>query len=277
MKYTIHGFSQQEAIKFQKTIEENGKRKEIRIDCTDLLILRWFVDFYPSMMKAEMDGTQYAWVQYKKILQDLPLIDMKKRALFDRLKKLCDFKILKHKVIKGNGSFSYYGFGEMYDVLIGTVCSQLHTGVQSTAEGVCSQLPTGMQSTAEQIDSSIKDSSIKDNKSIKNKKKKERKKTSYEEILSLVADDRLRELYLEYIKMRTLMKAPMTDRALTMLINRVNDLEPDSIERQKQMLETAIMNNWKSVYPLKDREQPKGKDDGKWCFTPGEDSLDDVF
>jgi predicted transcriptional regulator YheO len=36
-----------------------------------------------------------------------------------------------------------------------------------------------------------------------------------------------------------------------MLVNKVNSLE-STIERQKMLLETAIMNNWKSVYPLKD-------------------------
>lgn len=83
--------------------------------------------------------------------------------------------------------------------------------------------------------------------------KQERKKaTTYDDILTTIEDDGLRELYLEYIKMRKLIKSPMTDRALTMLIKKVNDLEPLSIDRQKQMLETAIMNNWKSVYPLKD-------------------------
>lgn len=82
-------------------------------------------------------------------------------------------------------------------------------------------------------------------------KKKERK-TGYDDILSAVTDDELRELYYEYIKMRKLIKAPMTDRALTMLINKVNELEPGNIERQKQMLKNAILNNWKSVYPLKD-------------------------
>ena len=54
--------------------------------------------------------------------------------------------------------------------------------------------------------------------------------------------------------MRKLIKAPMTDRALEMLIAKVNKLEPNSIERQKLLLQTAIMNNWKSVYPLKGDE-----------------------
>lgn len=84
-----------------------------------------------------------------------------------------------------------------------------------------------------------------------NNKEKRKKESSYDEILSSVADDDLKELYFEYIKMRKMIKAPMTDRALTMLIKKVNELEPNSIENQKKLLEVAIMNNWKSVYPLK--------------------------
>lgn len=90
-------------------------------------------------------------------------------------------------------------------------------------------------------------------------KKKERKQSTYDAILENVTDDSLRDLYYEYIKMRKLIKSPMTDRALVMLINKVVQLEPNSIDRQKQLLETAIMNNWKSVYPLKgDKQQHQG-------------------
>jgi hypothetical protein len=89
-------------------------------------------------------------------------------------------------------------------------------------------------------------------------KKKERTPSGYDTILANISDSELRDLYYEYIKMRKLIKSPMTDRALVMLINKVNDLEPQSIARQKQMLETAIMNNWKSVYPLKE-DKAKGR------------------
>lgn len=89
-------------------------------------------------------------------------------------------------------------------------------------------------------------------------KKKERKASSYDAILEAVSDDELRDLYYEYIKMRKLIKSPMTDKALVMLINKVHKLEPVSIERQKQMLENAITSNWKSVYPLKEDKQQGG-------------------
>lgn len=89
------------------------------------------------------------------------------------------------------------------------------------------------------------------------KRKKESNPTSYDEILSQISDEGLRDKYYEYIKMRTLIKAKMTDHALTLLISKVEKLEPNNIERQKLLLETAIMNNWKSVYPLKDNNGGK--------------------
>ena len=104
------------------------------------------------------------------------------------------------------------------------------------------------------------DKDIEKDKELNKRKKKER---TYDEILVSVANDDLRELYLEYIKMRKMIKAPMTDRALTMLIKKVNEFEPNSLENQKQLLETAIMNNWKSVYPLKSNRAESSKQPSK--------------
>lgn len=105
--------------------------------------------------------------------------------------------------------------------------------------------------------------------------KKERKKASYDEILTMVEDDFLRDLYVDYIKMRKMIKAPMTDRALKMLIDKVKKLEPNNIENQKKLLENAIINNWKSVYPLKDDE--KGNQNGSNCKSIKQNRLGYVF
>jgi predicted phage replisome organizer len=85
------------------------------------------------------------------------------------------------------------------------------------------------------------------------------KKISFvDSLLSDISDDELKNLYLEYIAMRKAIKSPITtERALKMLINKVNTLEPNSIERQKKMLENAIVGNWKSVYPLKEEKTEK--------------------
>ena len=133
MKYTVEGFSQSEACKFKDKIEIKKGNKvklvEIKIDCTDLVILRWIVDFYPSMIKLNFDNKEYVWINYNTLLKEMPLLDIKKQALADRLQKLCHFKILERKTIKQGGTFSYYSFGENYDKLI-----------RSTTEGECSQL-----------------------------------------------------------------------------------------------------------------------------------------
>ena len=88
-------------------------------------------------------------------------------------------------------------------------------------------------------------------------KDKKKKSSFVDVILSEIADDELRNLYYEYVAMRKAIKSPITtERALRMLINKVNSLEPTDVERQKKMLENAIVGNWKSVYPLKDDVKP---------------------
>lgn len=115
----------------------------------------------------------------------------------------------------------------------------------------CPKITDTENSVSENLDT--KNNSIKNNSIYKknSNKKKERKTNGYDDILSSIEDTSLRDLYLEYIKMRKFIKSPMTDRALEMLIHKVESLETD-VERQKKLLEVAIINNWKSVYPLKE-------------------------
>lgn len=120
MKYTINGFSQEAAMNMRATITENGGTKTIKLDCTDLLILRWIVDFYHNMHKTIIEGAEYAWVSYDALLEDMPLLDIGKRALFARLKKMEQLGILVHKTVTSKGTFSFYGFGENYKLLTGS-------------------------------------------------------------------------------------------------------------------------------------------------------------
>lgn len=167
MKYTIEGFSQQYAATLRKKVIRRDKEVEIKIDCTDLVILRWFVDFYPNMRKMIVDGREYAWVTHKKIMEDLPLIDLSKDGFISRMQKLVEFGILQYKFIKdGGGTFSLYTFGENYSHLIednymGT--NGVGVPVQSSM-GVSDQTGTGVLVQTPTKDKSIKDKSIKDTK-----------------------------------------------------------------------------------------------------------------
>lgn len=135
MKYTIEGFSQEFALTLKKEVEQNGKTITRGIDCTDLVILRWFVDFYPNMKKVEVDGRQYAFLSHKKLIEDLPLIDISKKAFIERMKKLVEFDVLTYKFLKENGSISLYGFGANYMRLVDGVTFQTDTGCAEMAGG----------------------------------------------------------------------------------------------------------------------------------------------
>lgn len=118
MKFTIEGFNQEYATTLKKVIEKKGKEVLIQIDCTDLVILRWFVDFYPKMKKCTIEGKEYAKLTHNKLIEDLPLINISRQSFIERMQKLVEFDILTYKLIKENGNQSVYGFGENYAYLV---------------------------------------------------------------------------------------------------------------------------------------------------------------
>lgn len=174
MKISIEGFNQAYATTLRKRVVKNGKEKEIKIDCTDLVILRWFVDFYPNMKKMEVDGVQYAWLTHKKLKEDLPIIDISKKAFIERMKKLVEFEILDYRIVKSEGTFSLYRFGRNYDNMISfknntvyiqtdTVSDQKDTGCMFESTQVVGLTGYGVSSRPPTKDISIKNKSIKDN------------------------------------------------------------------------------------------------------------------
>lgn len=80
---------------------------------------------------------------------------------------------------------------------------------------------------------------------------------SYSSILSQIQNDQLRNLYVDYIEMRRNIGSPITDRGLNMLITRCERISAGHIEKQKRLLETAIINGWKNVYEPKEDEVKK--------------------
>ncbi|MGM9543607.1 MAG: hypothetical protein ACI3T9_01355, partial [Romboutsia timonensis] len=72
-------------------------------------------------------------------------------------------------------------------------------------------------------------------------------------ILNNIGDIGLRNLYVDYIEMRRIIKAPLTNRAFKMIVDRVERLAPMNIHKQKELLETAIINNWKNIYPINEK------------------------
>lgn len=67
-------------------------------------------------------------------------------------------------------------------------------------------------------------------------------------------DDELLELYKDYIQLREHMNAPLTETGLDKLITRAKRYSRDNVRVEKVLLETAIINNWKNIYPPRESE-----------------------
>ena len=67
-------------------------------------------------------------------------------------------------------------------------------------------------------------------------------------------DVELIALYREYIDLREEMKAPLTAPGLLKLIARTERISNGNIKVQKVLLENAIINNWRNVYPPRESE-----------------------
>lgn len=61
-------------------------------------------------------------------------------------------------------------------------------------------------------------------------------------------------------EMRKKIKSPMTDRAKSNLLGRLDRLAGDDEDLKIELLDTAILNNWKNVYPPKENDNGSRND-----------------
>ena len=76
-------------------------------------------------------------------------------------------------------------------------------------------------------------------------------------------DPELIAAYRDYIKMRDEMNAPLNELSLKKLISRAKRLSNNNLRIEKVLLETAVINNWKNVYPPRESELARLNEDMK--------------
>ena len=81
---------------------------------------------------------------------------------------------------------------------------------------------------------------------------------NYIHILDTIPDEHLRNLYCYFLDNRNVMGDPLTVKGLELLIERVRELAGLDTDRQKALLRTAVINNWKNVYPK--GEEPRSNE-----------------
>ena len=157
----------------------------------------------------------YCWANNKYFAD---LYEVTNASISKWIKMLCDAGYIKSQIFYKEGTKEIDK--RRITIVNDPIKEKLNTSSKNVNDPIKEKLNTP-------IKEKLKDNNTSFNNTSNNtsNKKKERKPTGYDEILSNIPDDDLRELYLEYIKMRKLIKSPMTDRALTMLIKRSTSLK----------------------------------------------------
>ena len=103
MKCNICGFSQKQLINYG-------------LDDRDALILRYFIDFKDTknMIRKIINNECYYWFKYSAVVNELPILKLKKDTIYRRMKKMCRVGILEHKTVKGKGTYSFFKPGPKY-------------------------------------------------------------------------------------------------------------------------------------------------------------------
>lgn len=81
-------------------------------------------------------------------------------------------------------------------------------------------------------------------------------------------DEKLNQAFADFVEMRKKIKKPMTERAVTLAMNKLKKLSEvpfaDSMDNDLaiQILEQSTMNCWQDLYPLKDNGNKKSSSSG---------------
>ena len=252
MKLFLIGFSQKNALEIRNTNQ--------KLDIIDLVILDWLKCFYPKMKKYFIGEKEYVWIEYQKVLDDMPILDIKKRTVMDRFKKMSELGVLEHTTVYEKdgrkGTYSYFRLADKYFSLLSDENKNDSQGeneydsVRSNEQGCPSKRTGGVRSNEQGVcvQTNTKDNTLYDC-SVNNSSKKN-KKTEFDILIDeYTCNDKLKESIYEFIKMRKGIKKPITTYGLKKMLNELDSLAND-VETKIQILDRSIMRSWAGVFEL---------------------------
>lgn len=72
-------------------------------------------------------------------------------------------------------------------------------------------------------------------------------------------DDSLNQTFSDYVAMRKQLKKPMTERAISIAKNKLQELSGGDNDIAIQIIEQSIMNSWQGLFPLKQEAKRQSK------------------
>lgn len=174
-----------------------------------------------------------------------------KQGVIKNLKSLEE----KGYIVKNEKYINGVKFCEYYTTQLNEVFNNVERGIkQSLTGGTKQSLPNNIS-----LDNT--------NNNIDNKKDR-KKESTYEELINtLIENEEVKATIYEFIKMRKLIKKPLTDFALRRILNKLLKISIDPTV-QIAVLEKSIMNNWQDIY------EPKVETAQKPSATSGNVFLD---
>lgn len=188
------------------------------------------------------------------------------------LKELEKFGYLRRtQAYDASGKFGGYNY-EIFEQPSEIVKAEQKAEKPSTDKPFAENPSTGKPTTENPQELNTNNSNTQKSKTkISSTEEKERKKasapSSYDTIINeRIFDEEVKNTLYEFIKMRKLMKKPLTDFALTKLINKLEKMTVDP-RAQVAILENSILNNWQDIYEPK-AEQQKQQQRGQASNNP---------
>ena len=185
MDLNVLGFNQEKVIKIKNIKKEKRKNAEKEIiqtlEIEDLYLLNRLFNFRGSAKTANaiIDGKVFFWINYKTLLEHMPILNMTKETLMNKFKKYVDMKLIERKQMYEKdgikGTYSYMHITEKLedlqinknDVMDSGCDDDVTEGVTSTRQGVSRQddrgcdddmtAKKGIQIKGKDINSSSKD------------------------------------------------------------------------------------------------------------------------
>jgi len=202
------------------------KEKEMSLKAKGLL----------SLMLSLPDAWDYSAAGLVKLSKD------GKDSVNAALKELETFGYLKRtQAVNTNGTFSGYNY-EIYESPNADIKTEKPKTKKPLAEKPSTENP--QQLSIKELNKKISNTKIL-------KKEEERKtdkeRTTYDAIINgKIFDDKVKKALYEFIKMRAMIKKPLTNYALEMTIDKLLKMSLDPIT-QIEILENAVFNNWHDI------------------------------
>lgn len=257
-------------------------------DITDWMIIDYLKDWFFAENKKTMlnseDGKQYTWVNYKHLIESMPLLGIKdKDAISKRFKKLKQLGLIKTITLKDNSLYFILTeqcintcfYSEKLSNSIKTDSKSLEIIEKNdTSADLSDRNRTGYpieigqgvsdRDRTAQIEYQSNSISIKENNinsiiPFKRRESKAKESTVDDSTIKLtdgvVSADGLpdwvpKDEILAFVKMRKTIKKPLTVYGFKLAIGKLKRLY-DEGEDIKEVLNQSILNSWQGLFPVK--------------------------